>query len=109
MTVGQTLTVTLPWDPSTGYRWQPIAQPDARMLIILDSGFERPPATAQARLQNSSDRALPNEGRAWWKLRATGEGSTSFGVQYVRPWEPDAGSRQFSITVDVKPAGKPKQ
>jgi len=109
MTVGQTCTVTLPWDPATGYRWQIVAAPDARTLIVVDSGFERAPSKSRS----SSSRAAGSQvtgaaGAAWWKLRATGAGSTSFAVRYVRPWEPDADPkpREFSITVEVKPRGQ---
>ena len=105
MTVGQTFTLTLPWDPATGYRWQIVADPDARTLIVLDSGFERPPASSRsASSPGTSEHTGPGE--AWWKLRATGAGSTSFAVRYLRPWEPEADARQFTITVEVKPAAK---
>jgi inhibitor of cysteine peptidase len=107
MVVGQTCTITLPWDPATGYRWQIVADPDARTLIVLDSGFERLPSNSRSSSSRAAGSQKPGtDGHAWWKLRATGAGSTSFAVRYVRPWEPDAQAREFTITVEVKRADK---
>jgi inhibitor of cysteine peptidase len=116
MTIGQTLIVTLPWDPATGYRWQTVAEPDARTLIIVDSGFEQARSRTASPLKNPAEAGShvpenPAEagshvpaGEAWWKLRATGTGSTSFTVRYVRPWEPEADPKpkEFTIAVEVK-------
>ncbi len=113
MIVGQTLTISLPSDPSTGYRWQVTAEPDARNLIVLVSGFDSTPSKAPAPSAAKPDTPrTSNAGRAWWKLRATGEGSTSFGLRYVRPWEPETNAQEFTIGVDVKPvekSGKPAE
>jgi hypothetical protein len=80
------------------------------MLIVLDSGFQRPPAKSRSTPPGGAPAAgdASESGYAWWRLRATGAGTTSFGVRYVRPWEPDAEptAKEFTITVDVKPAQK---
>ena len=91
MSVGQVAMLRLPSNPSTGYRWQTTSDPDARTLIVMDSGYDRPA---------SDTPGAP--GQAWWKLRATGEGTTSFAVRYVRPWEPDEKAQEFTLTVVVK-------
>ena len=91
LAVGQEVTVRLAWDPGTGYRWQTTSDPDALVLIVIDSGYDRPPA-----------RTPGSPGQAWWRLRATGAGSTSFALRYVRPWELDEKAQDFTLTVAVK-------
>ncbi len=90
LAVGDVATVRLPSTPSTGYRWETTSDPDARVLIVMDSGYDRPGAETPGA-----------PGQAWWKLRATGAGSTSFAVRYVRPWEADAKAQEFRVTVNV--------
>jgi inhibitor of cysteine peptidase len=91
MVVGEQATLRLPANPGTGYRWETISAPDARILIVVDTGYDRPTPD------------LPGaSGQAWWKLRATGAGSTSFAVRYVRPWEPDEKAQEFTLNVTVK-------
>ena len=91
MSVGQTLTVRLASNPSTGHQWQVTTEPDARVLIVVDSGYDRPQSNA-----------LGAAGQAWWRLRATGAGSTSIALRYVRPWEPAPDAERFTLTVTVK-------
>ncbi len=91
LVVGQVVTVRLASNPSTGYRWQTATEPDPQYLIVVDSGYDRP-----------AENAPGASGQAWWKLRATGAGSTSIELRYVRPWEPDAKAQQFTLNVTVK-------
>ncbi len=90
LVVGQTLTIRLAANPSTGYQWQVVTQPDPATIIVTDSGYDRP----------ASD-AAGAAGQAWWTLRATAAGSTSFSLRYVRPWEPAADAQTFTIAVKV--------
>jgi len=91
LAVGQVVTVRLAWDPSTGYRWQTTSNPDALVLIVVDTGYDRPDVDKPG-----------SPGQVWWRLRATGAGSTSFALRYVRPWEPDEKAQTFILTVAVK-------
>ena len=91
MAVGQVATVRLASNPGTGYRWQTTSDPDARVLIVMDAGYDRPSADAPGA-----------PGQAWWKLRATGVGSTSLTLRYARPWEPDEKVQEFTLNVNVK-------
>jgi predicted secreted protein len=91
LAVGQTVTVRLASSPGTGYLWQTATEPDERVLIVVDAGYDRPVPDAPAA-----------PGQAWWKLRATGVGSTSIALRYVRPWESSEGAGQFTLTVTVK-------
>ncbi len=86
----QTVTVRLAWNPSTGYRWETAAAPDARVLIVENSGYDQPPAKKPGA-----------PGEAWWQLRATGAGWTSIAWRYVRPWEPGEKAQEFRLIVNV--------
>ena len=46
LAVGQTLTLRLAVDLGTGRTWQIATEPDARFLIVVDSGYAQPPAGA---------------------------------------------------------------
>ena len=89
--VGQTLTLRLAADLGTGHTWQIATAPDGRVLIVVDSGYDRPQASAPGAA-----------GQAWWVLRATGAGSTSIALRYGRPWESAPDARQFTVNVTVK-------
>ncbi len=91
MPKGKTFTVRLPTDLASGYVWQTIEEPDARVAIVNDSGVVDHAVTAPE-----------TAGATWWKLRATGTGTTCFAVRYVRPWEPEKNGQTFSVTVVVK-------
>ncbi len=91
LVVGQTVVVRLEANPSTGYQWQIAANPDERIALVVDSGYDRP----------ASD-AAGAAGQAWWKLRATGPGSTTIALRYVRPWEPEQAAKTFEATITVK-------
>ena len=89
--VGQTLTLRLAVDLGTGRTWQIATEPDARFLIVVDSGYAQPPAGAPG---------APRQ--AWWLLRATGAGSTSITLRYGRPWESASDARQVTVNFTVK-------
>ena len=89
--VGQTIALRLDATPSTGYQWQVVTQPDPITMIVTDSGYDRPASDAPGA-----------PGQAWWKLRTTGTGTTTFAVRYVRPWAPEPDAKQFTLTVNVK-------
>ncbi len=91
MVVGQVATVRLASNLSTGYRWQATGDPDPRILIIEDSGYDRPAEKMPGAPEQS-----------WWTLRATGAGTTTLVLRYVRPWEADEKAKEFSLTVTVK-------
>ncbi len=88
---GKTFTVRLPTDLASGYVWQTIEEPDARVAIVNDSGVVDHAVTAPQA-----------PGATWWKLRATGTGTTCFAVRYVKPWEPGKNGQTFSVTIVVK-------
>ncbi|MDQ5988690.1 MAG: hypothetical protein CSYNP_04451 [Syntrophus sp. SKADARSKE-3] len=89
--LGETFTITLPSNPTTGYQWQ-LAQPlDNR--IVSEAGHEyRPDKPAR----------IGSGGREIWTFRASGMGRAVISMQYVRPWEtgkPPVNTRIFTVIV----------
>ncbi len=91
LAVGQVITVRLPANLATGCRWEVATEPDPRVLIVTEAGYDRPAVAAPGA-----------DGQAWWKLRATGPGDTSIALRYLRPWAPGEDDREFALSVVVK-------
>lgn len=75
--VGDTLSIALDSNPSTGYSWQ-IAQNDKTLLAPLgDPTFDLGPKTPLAGAS----------GTETFNFQAAGKGSATLSLIYVRPWE----------------------
>jgi inhibitor of cysteine peptidase len=89
--LGETFTITLPSNPTTGYRWQ-LAQPlDKR--IVSEAGHEYQP---------DKPARIGSGGQEVWTFRASGMGRTVISMQYIRPWEtgkPPVNSGIFTVIV----------
>jgi inhibitor of cysteine peptidase len=75
--VGQAVTVNLPENATTGYRWA-IEQPDARLVEAREGKSQYP------------SNALGSAGRVEWVFLAKAPGTTSITLKQWRPWEGDA-------------------
>ncbi|MBH0781620.1 protease inhibitor I42 family protein [Nocardia bovistercoris] len=93
LAIDQRLTVALPADPSTGYRWRlahldptivrPIGHPDSGE----DSAVPEPPGSA---------------GIETWTFTGNAVGSGPLVMEYARPWEHDVlPARTFTVTIEV--------
>ncbi len=92
LTVGQTHTITLPSNPTTGYRWQLIAPFDEGILKLSGSEYKKP-----------DSKLLGAGGHELWTFQAVGPGKTRIVMEYVRPWEKDGkAARTASFSVIVK-------
>jgi inhibitor of cysteine peptidase len=85
--VGEIITVDLPSNPSTGYKWELPALPDGTELV--ESSFTPPP-------QGS----VGEGGIQHFRLRATRPGSFALTFLLKRPWEAEA-SESTSIDLEV--------
>lgn len=91
--VGQTLTVTLPANRTTGYSW--FATGDVTGVLAL----EGEPIYSTDR--GASDR-IGAGGSTTWTYRAVSPGQAHIRMDYRRPFEEDiAPARRFEATVDV--------
>lgn len=80
LTVGQSVTIKLQENPSTGYRWTIDAEASSNLPIlrISDLGFS----------QNASGKHLLGApGIHRWSVTAVSAGSASISFVYQRPWE----------------------
>ncbi len=89
---GDVITVQLPENPTTGYRWQRYEEADsARILAFIGDSFQ------------GSDRAAPGAGGTRiFRFAPQSSGAASLHVALVRSWQQDAAPREtFRLHVDV--------
>jgi len=90
---GDTLTVSLASNPTTGYGWQVLEIQDA---ILIQKGE---PEFKQA---TNSEGLVGAGGIETLRFEAVGSGKTSLKLGYMRPWESVPPTETFEITIDVK-------
>ena len=87
--VGDRVTVSLPENPTTGYRWQ-LRSSGEPVLEVQDDSFQTaagPPGAGGVRR---------------WRFRAGQEGTADLEIDYQRSWEKRA-AQTFRLRVRVKP------
>jgi inhibitor of cysteine peptidase len=89
--VGDTISVRLPENPTTGYSW------------ALDS-IDAQRLEAGAPAYQGEGAGLGTGGVKTWKLVARAPGRTRLGLKRWRHWEGDTSIvERFSVTIDIKP------
>ncbi|TEB11973.1 stalk domain-containing protein [Pelotomaculum propionicicum] len=89
---GQSLELSLPGNPSTGYEWQYFPQPDSNILKEAKHEFQ------------GASIPLPGAGgREYWTFQAAGAGTVTLSLAYMRPWESRMPEHTFKIEVIVTP------
>lgn len=89
--VGQPVTVSLPENASTGYRWAP-ADSDPR-FVTVQAGAPRYPSGA-----------VGSGGRTEWVLTPIAPGETSVALKLWRSWEGDASvAERFRVGLRIEP------
>ena len=89
---GDTLTVILEGNPTTGYRWE---------VASFDGAILEPQGEPEYE-QAHTDRVGVG-GEFTLQIRAQGTGTTSLDLIYHRPWEKDiAPLKTFAVNVEVK-------
>ncbi|UIE36792.1 protease inhibitor I42 family protein [Leptodesmis sichuanensis] len=88
---GQTLTLRLPENPTTGYRWS-ISSLNAQVLQLIDDRFE-----------SSSAAAIGGGGQRVLTFQAQQPGQISLSLNNRREWQ-DAASPLESFTVMIQVA-----
>ena len=93
LTVGQSASVELEENPSTGYRWGVDAKASSNLSIlrISDRGFTE---------REGGKRLLGAPGIHRWNIEAASAGAASVILIYRRPWEDKAG-RRHEVAVEV--------
>ncbi len=90
----QVIVLTLNSNPSTGYRWKYITEPDARILKFVSSEYI-PSNTSATPLVGAG-------GTDVWTFQAIGSGTTSLKLGYFPPANPNQAANTFEIKVTVK-------
>ena len=97
VTVGQEFEITLPSNPTTGYRWAIDQAPDARLVRVLKSYYKR-----------SDSKLMGAGGNMTWTFKALAAGQTEMKLKYARPWEkmePPAQSTNYVVVISAGKVG----
>lgn len=97
VTIGDSFTVTLCSNPSTGFEWEEAVISDSSVLSQTGREFQAP---------GVGDSEAPPPGAAGkevWTFEAVKEGASTVSMAYSRPWEGgEKGVWTFSLTVVVE-------
>jgi inhibitor of cysteine peptidase len=91
LAVGERATLELEANPTTGYQWEPSAEPDAAVVTIVSDTY----------VAGGSD-AMGAGGTQRIVVEGVAAGTTTLELRYVRPWEsdtPPAETASYQITV----------
>ena len=87
---GQSMTVSLESNPTTGFRWEAIELDEAKLQQVGEAVFE-----------TKSD-LVGASGIETFRFKATGVGETTLKLAYQRPWESKPPLETFSCKVVVR-------
>ena len=91
--MGETFSIQLPANPTTGYRWQYVPDPEPL--------FE-PAGKPEYHLVDDNPTTVGSGGTEIWTFRPLGTGQQVLRMEYRRPWEQDAGAARvmwYKVTV----------
>jgi len=94
--VGDSFTVTLCSNPTTGFQWSELADiGDQTVLQQIDHRLETP--------EGQEPPAPGSPGKEVWTFKALEEGKSSVSMAYSRPWQGgEKGEWTFDLTVVVR-------
>ena len=86
--VGQVMELRLAENPTTGYRWEFVAN-GAPVCVVMSDRFENPPGP-------------PGHGGVHaWQIKGAVAGQCEIAMQYRRSFQPDAVGNSFALHVRV--------
>jgi inhibitor of cysteine peptidase len=92
--VGDTVTIAIPGNPTTGYSWV-AALSDKDTALLEQQGDP-------TYLGDSADNVVGAGGTFTFTFKATAAGRAALKLAYVRPWEPDAPAQTYEVQVTIK-------
>ena len=93
--VGDSFTVTLCSNPSTGFEWESAQISDQTVLQQIDHKFVGP--------ESEPPPPPGTPGEEIWTFQALKQGTSTISLEYSRPWEGgEKGEWTFNLTVVVK-------
>lgn len=93
LSIGQALTLTLPSNPSTGYRWQLQDRAGAILSVLSPEVYS----------SNASDDMVGSAGQSTWRFKARSAGEGHLVLVYQQPWAPEeTPAQRFDCTLKVR-------
>lgn len=93
MHTGQELTLTLPSDPTSGYRWT--------ILQRSDNLKQLGPEVFRERRQDQG--GVGSAGQSLWRFRAQSAGSAQLELQARQPWDAEAEAQaRFDCRIEIR-------
>ncbi len=93
--VGDTITVTLHSNPTTGFQWESAQITDQTVLEEIDHKFLSP--------EREPPPPPGTPGQEVWTFKALKEGTSTISLEYSRPWEGgEKGEWTYTLTVVIK-------
>lgn len=91
--IGASKIISLSENPSTGYRWQLDRTRSSNLAIVRvsDAGY-----------QQSQSGLIGAPGTRRWQIEALGLGTARIVFGYSRPWEHEAPTRSYAVTVNIR-------
>lgn len=90
---GDTLTITLESNLTTGYSWQVMEVDEAVLVQEGEPEYKQSPG---------SEGLVGAGGTETFRFKAVGSGETSLGLGYMRPWESVQPVQNFEIQIKVE-------
>lgn len=90
-TIRDTVTISLPSNPSTGFRWE--------LAGISDPAILEQDGDSEYILPESS--AVGATGKEIWTFKGLKRGTSSLSLAYSQPWEGGT-KKEWTITIEVK-------
>lgn len=94
--LNQVININLESNVTTGYKWNVVGEPDAKVLKLVSSKYNEP-------AQRPGGPLVGAGGTETFQFQAVGVGTTTAKLAYARPFEPgQPPAKEFSVTVNVK-------
>ena len=83
LAVGQTYSINLDSNPTTGYSWK-LASPTNQVFMLVTNSYKP---------RKNTTRVVGSGGVERWTFKTVGKGRAELALEYVRPWEKEAVGR----------------
>lgn len=90
---GQTLTISLESNPTTGYSWQ---------VIEIDAAILEQSGEAEYKQASGTEGMTGAGGVETWRFQALAAGQTTLTLGYMRPWESVPPLETFTVQVTIR-------
>jgi inhibitor of cysteine peptidase len=89
---GETISIILDSNPTTGYKWQLAKPADEKVLQLVSSEYRMP-----------ETQMVGAGGKEVWTFKALSTGQTNIVFEYLRPWEKDKEpAKKATFTINIQ-------